>query len=251
MKAIVLACLAAFTGFGATLYNNAFEMLRVTLGVAALALISMNSAVAITYTEVADAGDLPLGAQAIAPGALSLDHILGSLSGTNDNADMFSIFLSGGKTFSATTTLSTTVNFFDTELFLFDGSGRGVYANDDDPNSPPQSALPAGISFTPNVSGIYYLAIAGSAYLPRSPTGFIFPVSGGFLDQSGGVQNAVGPTGPGGASPLTAWSSISSERGAYDIALTGALAGVPEPSTGLLIGLGFAALGVARRRWLR
>ena len=223
-------------------------MVTSSIGVAALALISVGSAVAATiYVENGDAGDLPLGAQVVTPGANPLDHILGNQSGTNDNADMFSILLTGGKAFSATTTLSLTANFFDTELFLFDSTGRGVYANDDDLNSPPQSTLPANISFTPNVSGIYYLVIAGSAYLPRNASGFIFPVSGGFLDQSGGVQGAVGPTGPGGASPLTAWSSISSERGAYDIALTGVLTSVPEPSTGLLIGAGIWALGVRRR----
>ena len=223
-------------------------MVTSSIGVAALALISVGSAVAATiYVENGDAGDLPLGAQVVTPGGNPLDHILGNLSGTNDNADMFSILLTGGKAFSATTTLSLTANFFDTELFLFDSTGRGVYANDDDLNSPPQSTLPANISFTPNVSGIYYLVIAGSAYLPRNASGFIFPVSGGFLDQSGGVQGAVGPTGPGGASPLTAWSSISSERGAYDIALTGVLTSVPEPSTGLLIGAGIWALGVRRR----
>lgn len=223
-------------------------MVTSSIGVAALALISVGSAVAATiYVENGDAGDLPLGAQVVTPGGNPLDHILGNLSGTNDNADMFSILLTGGKAFSATTTLSLTANFFDMELFLFDSTGRGVYANDDDLNSPPQSTLPANISFTPNVSGIYYLVIAGSAYLPRNASGFIFPVSGGFLDQSGGVQGAVGPTGPGGASPLTAWSSISSERGAYDIALTGVLTSVPEPSTGLLIGAGIWALGVRRR----
>jgi len=226
-------------------------VMKFSVGIAVLALISMGPAVAATiYGEVGDAGDLLLNAQVVAPGAIPLDHILGSLSGTNDNADMFSILLAGGKTFSATTTLSLTANFFDTELFLFDSTGRGVYANDDDLNSPPQSTLPANISFTPNVSGIYYLVIAGSAYLPTNASGFIFPVSGGFLDQSGGVQGTVGPTGPGGASPLTAWSSISSERGAYDIALTGVLTSVPEPSTGLLIGAGIGTLGVLRRRWL-
>jgi hypothetical protein len=129
-----------------------------------------------------------------------------------------------------------------------------VYANDDDPSSPPQSTLPAGISFTPAASGLYYLAIAGTGFMPVSSGGFIFPVSGGLLDQSGGIQNSVGPTGPGGASALNGWSSVSSESGDYDIALTGAqflpAAAVPEPASMWLLCGGVAA-GMLRRRFAR
>jgi hypothetical protein len=104
-------------------------------------------------------------------------------------ADVFKIFLTGGQTFSATTSASSLAfNNFDSQLFLFDSAGLGVYANDDDTTSPPQSTLPSAIAFTPAAAGIYYLAIAGSGFLPLSGGGFIFPELGGLLDQSGGIR---------------------------------------------------------------
>ncbi len=224
------------------------------LGAAVLACALALPGSAATITEVGDAGQLLLTAQSAnsMPGGTALTNIYGAI-GTGD-ADLYKIYLTGGQTFSATTTLSFSANAFDTQLFLFDSAGIGVYANDDSEDSPPQSTLPASISLTPSASGIYYLAISGSGYLPLSSGGFIFPVTGGLLDQSGGIQNAVGPTGPGGALALNGWSSTSSEVGDYDIALTGAQflpsqeAAVPEPSAVALTGLGLAVLGLALRR---
>jgi len=203
------------------------------------------------YMEAGDAGQSLATAQLVAsmPPGTTLTNIQGTLEAFSAGfgADIYKIFLTGGQTFSATTDSNST-NFFDTQLFLFDSTGLGVYANDDDPNNPPQSTLPAGITFTPSVSGIYYLAISGTGFMPVSAGGFIFPVSGGFLDQSGGIQNAVGATGPGGASPLSGWSSSSSEVGAYDIALTGAqFLAAPEPGAEWLVAGGLALVGVIRR----
>jgi hypothetical protein len=207
------------------------------------------------YVEVGDAGQLLGTAQIVntLPGA-ELDAIQGNLEA--GGADLFQIFLTGGQTFSATTTASSIAfNNFDSQLMLFDSSGIGVYANDDDPNSPPQSTLLAGVTLTPAASSIYYLAIGGDGFMPTSLAGLIFPVSGGILDQSGDPANGqVGPTGAGGASPLNGWSSTSSENGAYEIVLTGAefvgAAATPEPATAGLIGMGIFC-GVLRRRWAR
>jgi hypothetical protein len=80
------------------------------------------------------------------PGALT--SISGTVSSGTD-ADMYQIFISSPGTFSATT-VGTPGTLTDTQLFLFDASGFGVYANDDattaftlrahlppgDPNSP-------------------------------------------------------------------------------------------------------------------
>jgi hypothetical protein len=214
-----------------------------------LALLAISALSAATFTEIGDAGQTLGSAQIIntLPGGTSLTAIFGTMEGSG--ADLFQIFLTGGQTFSATTVNNTT--FFDSQLFLFNSTGIGIYANDDDPNNPPQSTLPSGISFTPSASGIYYLAISGSGYLPQSSGGFIFPVSGGLLDQTGGTQNAVGPTGPGGASALSAWSSASSETGSYEIDLTGAQfvssSAVPEPATGILLGFGLLIAAAASR----
>ena len=56
----------------------------------------------------------------------------------------------------ASTVAGTTL---DTQLFLFDSAGHGVYANDDAPGVMGQSALPAGVAFTPAAAGVYSLAI--------------------------------------------------------------------------------------------
>jgi hypothetical protein len=199
-----------------------------------------------TFAELGDAGQTLGSAQPVntLPGGTPLTNITGFLE--QGGADLFQIFLTGGKTFSATTTLSGVANFFDMQLFLFDASGLGVYANDDDPTSPPQSTLPSGITFTPSASGVFFLAISGSGFMPVSAGGFIFPVSGGLLDQSGGIQNSVGPTGPGGGSALTGWSSVSSETGDYDIALTGAESLVPEPAPVWLLCGGLTAAMLRR-----
>jgi hypothetical protein len=197
-----------------------------------------------TFTEIGDAGktiptaQFPVGF----PPGTPLTEIIGNL--TISDADIFAIFLTGGQTFSATT-VSNTSNFFDTQLFLFDSSGRGVYANDDDPGSPPQSTLPALNPLTPLSPGLYYLAISGSGFLPVSAGGLIFPstVIPGILD-----PGILGPTGPGGGQALSGWSSVSSEAGAYDIVLTGAqFAATPEPSSAFILAGGLALLLLRRR----
>jgi hypothetical protein len=231
-------------------------MRRVLGTVLVAASMSLTAFATNIYSETGDAGQSLSSAQFVnlQPGGTALDAIRGVLDA--GDADIFAIYLTGGRTFSATTTASSLLfNTFDTQLFLFNSSGVGVYANDDDPSSPPQSTLPAAISLTPSASGIYYLAISGSGYLPVSSGGFIFPVSGGLLDPSGGSSGAVGPTGPGGSSLLSGWFSTSSESGGYEIILTGAQflpdTGVPEPSTGLLLGAGLTVLVFFRKRILR
>src|SRR5262249_47492303 len=146
-------------------------MKKLVLGVAALVLGS-SPIFAGSLLEIGDAGESLLTAQIAnsLPGGTPLTDILGTLE--PGGADLFKIYLTGGQTFSATTTQSFLLNAFDSQLFLFDSTGKGVYANDDDPNSPPQSTLPSGIIYTPNASGLYYLAISGSGYLPVSATGF-------------------------------------------------------------------------------
>ena len=211
------------------------------LAVAAVAALGATASHAsLIYNEVGDAGEVIASAQSIL-GTGALDAIQGSLqtSSPSDYADLFAIYLTSGQTFSATTTMSSlSYNNFDTALFLFDGAGFGLLANDDDGG--PQSTLSG---FVPSYSGLYYLAIAGAGYDPISAGGSIFPsmIFGG----------QFGPTGPGGAQPLSGWQSITSEWDAYEIVLTGAsyvTASVPEPSSSLLVGSALAAVVVTRRR---
>lgn len=192
---------------------------------------------AFAFNEVGDAGE-SLGTAQVVSGSSSLESIAGTLSGFNDAADLFQIFLTGGQTFSATTVGGAN---FDTRLFLFDADGFGVYFNDDAASNTFQSTLPANNSFTPTLSGIYYLAIAGFDYGALNAEGDrIFPGVNDFaidVPESTIFTGVFGATGPGGALPLeTLDGQILNDGGAYAIALTGAEA-VPEPisTVGLLI----------------
>lgn len=162
---------------------------------------------------VCDAGDLPETAQ-VPVGAGALNSISGTLSGVSD-VDMFQVCLPGGGTFSAATVAPGSATF-DTQLFLFDSAGIGVYMNDDEfPSGAPfHSLLPAGHALTPADDGVYYLAVSAFNADPVSAGGAIFPAGAPF--------DAVnGPTGAGGAQPVSGWTAH--ERvGVYTIALTGA-----------------------------
>ena len=98
----------------------------------------------------------------------------------------------------------------------------------------PQSTISG---FTPALSGVYFIAIAGAGYNPISSGGSIFPAS-----LFGGGQ--VGPTGAGGAFALSGWNSTTNQGDAYEILLTGAsaIAPVPEPAGAALLALGLAGL---------
>ena len=202
---------------------------------------------AISFTEPGDAGEsLAEAISVTSDQMMPLESISGALSG---DADLFKIFLTGGQTFSATTTSSATAEIpvnqalgipidvvIDPKIFLFDALGNGVYANDDAFGST-QSALVSGPGgFSPSESGNYFLGISGSGYEAFSANGQIFPTEP--FDQQ------AGPTGAGGGAPLTGFAGDRTlSSGNYTLALTGAQTiavasppvSVPEPS--LMLGL--------------
>jgi hypothetical protein len=216
-------------------------MTRITGALAALAalLLTAPAARADIWDEQGDAGELPGTAQVVF-GLPSLEGIRGMLETAND-VDMFAIRIVDPATFSATT-VGTPGMVMDTQLFLFDATGRGVYANDDASTATSRSTLPAGNPNGPQVPGLYYLAISSFDRVPvSSPTNdLIFP---GFPR-----TGVFGPTGPGGADPVTAWRGGGTEAGTYTILLTGSAAFFPEPSSLLLFGLGLAGAGAWYRR---
>lgn len=214
------------------------------------AVLVAGPAQAASFTESNDAGESLSEAVTVASEqVMSLDSITGSLAG---DADLFQIFLTGGQTFSATTinadsligipiddTLGNPSDLLgDSQLFLFDAQGNGIYANDDSFGSS-QATLPS-MSFAPVESGTYFLGISSFDFDPVSTGGEIFP------DEP--TDAVVGPTGPGGDLPLIGFAGESTSSGSYTIALTGAQtiaapAPVPEPTSALgLLAIGTVGL---------
>jgi hypothetical protein len=225
----------------------------VTAMTALFTVLSSSGTKAQTFTESGDAGETLGAAQAVT--GTSLTSISGSLSGSGDRADLFQIALTGGQQFSATTRNAATDQavedvllgiptnvLLNPQLALFDANGRGIYANDDFSGSS-QAALSPNTPFTPQQSGIYYLAISSSGYNPVSPGGEIFP---------GMSTSNVGPNGSGGSSPLTGFSGSGSGGGTYSIALSGAQAVPAPPATlGLLIMGALTAGSVLKSRKIK
>jgi hypothetical protein len=182
-------------------------------------------------------------------------EIVGSIPDTMDpilGVNMFAIDILDPLSFSAIT-IGSPFGITDTELLLFDSTGRGVYANDDIDgantlsclpsavSNPCESSLPAGIG--PLAPGIYYLAITRSSNLPVSATGEIFT-----------IVNSTDVVGPdltmGGNDPIINWdgntfTSTDTDLVDYDIVLTGT---TPEPSTWITTGLACLVLALVRRR---
>ena len=174
--------------------------------------LALAAPMASAAPEVGDAGELPLTSQVPGPQG-PLTSVEGALTSTFDR-DMYRVCLTG-RPFSASTV---GLAGFDTQLFLFDAQGRGVYANDDfhleDGSVVTQSELPADDdALTPTAPGVYYLAISAYNWDPQSPAGAIFA----------GGSGVVGPVGPGASLPISGWAAPvdRSAGGAYAIALTG------------------------------
>ena len=153
-----------------------------------------------------NAGETIKTAQIVSPGSgILLQSIFGSLSETDD-VDTYQIFLTGDRTFSVSTVDDAE---FDTQLFLFDAAGFGVYANDDHADcNCYQSTLPAENPLTPTLPGIYYLAISAFGVEPVSEGGRIF--------SNNDFQAIKAPTGEGGTLPLSGFESESSSDGILD-----------------------------------
>jgi hypothetical protein len=195
----------------------------IVLLVSVMSMISVSKqAVAFTWAEVDDAGELPGTAQ-LTTGKENLEFITGFLESPTD-VDMYAIYITGNESFSATTVGWTTG--VDTQLTLFDSSGYGIYSNDDESTEVLQSTLPDRY-LTP---GLYYLAISDYDWDPVSDEGFIFPSHYPFFHYQTDVE---GPTDVGGGSPITGWDGLSlTGGGSYTIALTGAIASaaIQKPS---------------------
>ncbi len=192
-------------------------------------LVASNAS-ALGWPEVGDAGDLlPTAQDTVGNG--SLDFVSGTIF-TSIDKDMYRINIVDPINFSANVAVGGSL--LDTQVFLFDSLGSGIYANDD-PNGINQlSNLPAGLAAGPTVPGIYYIAISGPDNDPTTLGGEIFD------DLNPGVQIPVLLGGISGWSP-----TVSVFGGIYQIDLVGAeFATAAVPSLGDW-GFGLLILGLA------
>jgi hypothetical protein len=181
---------------------------------------------AFAANEVGDAGDLRVTANDM--GDTAVTRIAGSFTDASD-ADVYRICLSTGASFSASTVGGTLPASLDTQLFLFDEQGYGVYANDDWPLSSHGSMLPANHRFSPATGGVYYLAVSQFNRDPQSSLGEIFPDS---YSSSTYPDDVVDASGSGAAETLSSWDGRAPGTfGMYRIVLTGTAVCAPPDTT--------------------
>ena len=191
-----------------------FRKIAITAVAVAVSLGLVPSAFAAV--EDGDAGDLPSTAQDLGSG--EVQAIFGTFSGGGD-VDVYRVCLTDGPSFFASTVGATTL---DTQLFLFDANGRGVYSNDDAMIGVRGSRLPSGHRFSPSAPGEYFVALSSFNNDPQSDAGEIFPdLFSGSLYPDGVVDAA----GVGGDEPIVSWSGPTrGPPGLYRINLTGTTA---------------------------
>jgi hypothetical protein len=228
---------------------------KLLLSLVALLVLSCAAPALADTVTASGAGALPGTAEDLT--GVNATQILGTIADPV-GVDMFKINITDFIDFSAMTIGPGAFGIPDTELFLFDASGVGVYANDDTDggnalsclpsvgtSNPCSSSLPAGVG--PTSDGTYYMAITRSANSPLSVGGNIFTILN-FTD-------VVGPDlTMGGNNPITGWdgnvfTSPDTDLTAFDITLTGTSPiATPEPATWALIATGIVFILVRRKQ---
>lgn len=163
------------------------KMIGGLAGCALSALASM--ALAVPVSEVGDAGDLPATAQVLT-GLATITSISGTIQSASD-VDMFQFTLASPATLSFMVAAASTI---DSQLFLFNAAGAGLWANDDMGTS-----LDAQITAS-LASGIYYLAISSWDR---------HPVNAANLPIFGDTSGVLLP--PINAGAVTGWTEVAPE----------------------------------------
>ncbi len=224
------------------------------VGVVSLLLVSLYFLVcSVAYGGLIVAS----GAGPLLPGAEDLSgttvtEIQGSLT-YPDGVSLFEINIVNPADFSAETVNAGPFGIPDTELFLFDSTGLGVYFNDDISGGNTLSCLPSSdlanpclapaAGLGPLSAGIYYLGVAYSADGPLD-------ASSNEIFTNVLSTDVVGPNAGVGA--IADWDNFvftqpNSDIVNYDIDITGT---TPEPSTWILSAGALLAIGMFRGRLL-
>lgn len=203
-----------------------------------LAASLMATAAAFTHAQVvnegADVGETLGAAQSLAAGTTTVN------GATGGDADLYKFGWGGGDFY-----VSTVGSNYDTQLFLFNGTGVGVQGNDDGIAFAGPSYLQVGGL----AAGTYYLGVSGYDYDPYSASGLMF--------QSFPYEPLYGPLN---GDPLQSWAG-GSGGGNYTISFqqrtsNGDPVGNPNPTGNVpdsgssiaLVGLGLAGLVALRRK---
>ena len=162
--------------------NTAFILRIVTIATAsaafALALEQPATAFSFFETEVGEAGGSLATAARVntRPDGSLLDQINGTLG---SRADLYRVYLDG-TTFLATT--ETVIgNYPDTQLYLFDSNGVGLFANDNTPRNDlryDRNSNGSTIRLDPGIlnPGVYYLGVSAYNWDPQDSNGnYLFP----------------------------------------------------------------------------
>jgi hypothetical protein len=167
---------------------------------------------AFAASEVGDAGDLRSTANDMGTGPVT--QIQGTFTDGADS-DLYRICLTDGSSFSASTLGGT---LLDTQLFLFNSQGYGIYANDDSAGSR-GSLLPARHRFSPRAGGEYFIGISAFNRDPQSSQGEIFNNN---INRTIYPDSIIDANGFGASEPLSGWAGrASGPPGSYRITLTG------------------------------
>jgi Bacterial Ig-like domain (group 3) len=177
---------------------------------------------AFAASEVGDAGELRATANDMGAGPVS--DIQGTFTDGAD-ADLYRVCLTDGTSFSASTLGATTL---DTQLFLFNSQGYGIYANDDSAGTR-GSLLPARHRFSPRAGGEYFLGISAFNRDPQSSQGEIFNNN---INRAIYPDSIIDANGFGAGAPLIGWAGrASGPPGGYRIVITGTTACDSTPPT--------------------
>ena len=175
--------------------------------------------VATAYLEASgpEAGEtLANAALTLGNSANPLTKIRGSFLASD--MDMYAINICNEAAFSASTVGGTTA---DTQMFLFDASGRGLVMGDDDVAPLPASSQTTLSSQFVTANGLHFLAVGVYNRDPADGTSSTTQLIWNNTNPGAAFGPEWAPNGPGAANPVANWTGTIATTGNYAITLNG------------------------------